>query len=240
MPLSNKAVIAHVEKRLLSLADADKALEMAAYMKTDMPFYGVQKPDRINILRELKKDFKPATEAEYQSAIKALWKRKHREEKYIAINYAALFPQFMTPQVIPLCEQMIREGQWWDFVDSITVDIIAAILRKYPTETRPLIDAFSEDENFWIRRAALLAQLNHKKETSHQHLFAYIKKMSAEKEFFIRKAIGWALREYSKSEPERVRQFLEQNKSKLSPLSMREGSKYLIKTGVVSGAVNNQ
>ena len=231
MVLSNKALIAHVEKRLLALADADKALEMAAYMKTDMPFYGVQKPDRIKILRELKAEFEPATQAEYESAIKALWKRKHREEKYIAINYATLFPQFMTPAVMPLCEQIIRQGQWWDFVDSITIDTIAAVLRKYPTDTRPMIDAFSDDDDFWIRRAALLAQLNHKKATSHHHLFAYIEKMSAEKEFFIRKAIGWALREYSKSEPERVVRFLQKNKNRLSPLSVREGSKHLVKTG---------
>ncbi|MBU6451107.1 MAG: DNA alkylation repair protein [Cyanobacteria bacterium REEB67] len=231
MPLSNKALIAHVEERLLALANADKAVEMAAYMKTDMPFYGVQKPDRIPILRELKANFKPATQEEYTGAIKALWKRKHREEKYIAINYAALFPQFMTPSAVPLCEQIIREGQWWDFVDSITIDTIATVLRKYPTETRPLIDAFSEDDDFWIRRAALLAQLNHKKETSHKHLFTYIEKMSAEKEFFIRKAIGWALREYSKSEPERVLKYLQKNKDKLSPLSIREGRKHLVKTG---------
>jgi len=228
-PLNIKAMTAHVQKRLGEQADAAKALEMAAYMKTQMPFYGVQKPDRLPIIRELRDNFAPADQKEYEAAVLALWRLKHREEKYMAINYAALFKKFIVPASLPLYEKLIREGQWWDFVDAISGDLLSKVLLNYPDEARPIIEKYSNDPDFWIRRASLLAHLGHKKQTSHKHLFAYCKKMAHEKEFFIRKAMGWILREYSKVEPERVLKFIRDNKASLSPLTVREGSKYLIK-----------
>lgn len=227
--LDTKALVSHVQKRLSALADADKAVEMAAYMKTKMPFYGVQKPDRLPIIRELRDNFAPSTQTEYEAAVLALWRLKHREEKYMAINYAALFKNFITPQSMPLYERLVREGQWWDFIDSISTELIGKVLLNYPDEARPIVENYSNDKDFWLRRASLLAHLGHKKQTSHKHLFAYCKKMAAEKEFFIRKGMGWILREYSKSEPERVLKFLRENKDTLSPLTVREGSKHLIK-----------
>lgn len=231
-PLNTKALVRHVQTRLGDLADTEKAVEMAAYMKTEMPFYGVQKPDRLPIIRELRDNFAPSSQDEYEAAVLALWKLKHREEKYMAINYAGLFKPFVTPDSMPLYERLIREGQWWDFVDSISSDMLGRVLLNYPDKARPIIERYSDDEDFWIRRAALLAHLPHKKQTSHKHLFAYCKKMAHEKEFFIRKAIGWILREYSKSEPERVLKFMRENKSKLSPLTLREGAKHLAKHGL--------
>ena len=231
-PLNGKALTAHVQDRLQTLADPVKAVEMAAYMKTDMPFYGVQKPDRQPIMKELKANFAPANQADYEAAVLALWRVKQREAKYIAINYAGLFRQYVGPQSLPLYERLIREGQWWDFVDAISSDLLGRALLNYPDQVRPVIDNFSNDEDFWIRRASLLAHLGHKEQTSHKDLFAYCKKMAHEKEFFIRKAIGWSLREYSKSEPERVRRFLVENKTRLSPLSLKEGAKYLAKMGL--------
>jgi 3-methyladenine DNA glycosylase AlkD len=232
---SRDAISAYVQKELQALVNPVKAKEMAAYMRTEMPFYGVQKPDRLPIIKSLKADFAPQSRKEYEHNILALWKGRHREEKYMAINYAGLFKQYMTPDSVPVYEKLIREGQWWDFIDSIAGDLLAPILVQYPDQMRPLIDAFSSDHNFWVRRSAILSHLPHKKQTSHKHLFAYCKAMAHEDEFFIRKAIGWALREYSKHEPERVLAFLRKNKGTLSNLSMREGSKYLVKTGVIAG-----
>jgi 3-methyladenine DNA glycosylase AlkD len=230
--LNTRAMVAHVQGRLKEHADPVKALEMAAYMKTDMPFYGVQKPDREPIIKELKANFAPASQADYEAAVLALWRLKHREEKYMAINYAGLFRQYVSPASLPLYERLIREGQWWDFVDAISSDLLGGALLNYPQQVRPVVEDFSNDNDFWIRRASLLAHLGHKKETSHKHLFAYCKKMAHEKEFFIRKGIGWALREYSKSEPERVVRFLRENRTTLSPLSLREGAKHLAKVGL--------
>ena len=239
-PLNIKAMVAHVQKRLGDQADAGKAVEMAAYMKTKMPFYGVQKPDRLPIIRELRDNFAPADQKEYEAAVLALWRLKHREEKYMAINYAALFKKFITPASLPLYEKLIREGQWWDFVDAISGDLLSKVLLNYPAQARPIIDDYSNDPDFWIRRASLLAHLGHKQQTSHIHLFAYCKKMADEKEFFIRKAMGWILREYSKVEPDRVLKFIQDNKQSLSPLTLREGSKYLIKHNLVQGQDQGQ
>jgi 3-methyladenine DNA glycosylase AlkD len=231
-PLKTKSMVAHVQGRLKLLANPAKAIEMAAYMKTNMPFYGVQRPDREPIMKELKINFAPSNQAEYEAAVLALWCLKHREEKYLAINYAGLFGQYVNPESLPLYERLIREGQWWDFVDPISSDLIGRALLNFPDQVRPVVNNFSNDDDFWMRRASLLAHLGHKKQTSHKHLFAYCKKMAHEKEFFIRKGMGWALREYSKSEPERVVRFLREHKSKLSPLSLREGAKHLAKIGL--------
>ncbi|CAN5485977.1 DNA alkylation repair protein [soil metagenome] len=231
----NDQLVQHVQERLKALANAEKAVEMAAYMKTKMSFYGVQKPDRLPIIQELKRDFQPASLAEYKANILSLWQLPFREEKYLAINYAELFPQFITIDSLSLYEQMVREGAWWDYTDSIASHLSGPVLLANESEVRPIIDRYIYDEDFWIRRTGLLSHLGHKKNTSHKHLFSYCRKLAPEKEFFIRKAIGWALREYSKSEPEKVKQFLAENKGKLSALSFNEGAKHLIKVGSMKG-----
>lgn len=231
----NDKIAQLVQERLSSLADPAKAVEMAAYMKTDMPFYGVQKPDRLPIIQDLKRDFKPSSLSEYHENILSLWQQPKREEKYLAINYAELFPQFITIDSLPLYEQMVREGAWWDYTDSIASHLTGPVLLGNEADVRPIVDGYVDDSDFWIRRTALLSHLGHKKNTSFKHLFIYCRKLAPEKEFFIRKAIGWALREYSKSEPNRVKQFLAENKGKLSALSYNEGAKHLIKVGAMKG-----
>lgn len=224
----------YVQTELSRLADEQKAVEMAAYMKTDMPFWGVQKPDRVPIIREMKKRFAPRSLVGYEENIRALWEGEKREEKYLAINYAESFKEYMIPQAIPIFERLVREGQWWDYVDPIASWLVGRTLLNHEEVVRPTIESYVEDEDFWIRRTALLAHLGHKEKTRGDCLLRYCSALSHEKEFFIRKAIGWALREYSKSEPDKVAKYLKKNESKLSPLSYREGAKHLIKIGVMS------
>lgn len=225
--------MAHVSTALDRLRDPEKAVAMAAYMKTDMAFYGVQKPERTPILREIKKTFKPTCLDEYNEAVLALWGQVHREEKYFAINYAACFPQFVVNSSIPLYEKLIREGAWWDFVDAISAELVGVVYLNERKLVKPTINKWSNDKDKWIRRSSLICQLQHKEETDHEQLFSFCLNMSAEKEFFIQKAIGWALREYSKTNPKAVKNFLSQNKKVLSALSYREGAKHLIKMGAI-------
>lgn len=227
-------LVAYVSGSLEALRDPEKSVEMAAYMRTNMPFYGVQKPDRIPILRQIKKDFKPFSFEEYRSAVLALWRQSHREEKYFAINYADSFPDFINPGAIALYEQMIREGQWWDFVDPIAIDLIGEVFLEERSAIKPIIIKWSKDKDFWIRRATLICQMHHKSATDEELLFQLCLKMAHEKEFFIQKAIGWALREYSKTNAKAVTQFLTTNKKLLAPLSYREGAKHLIREGVMN------
>lgn len=225
-------IVKYVRAELKALAQPAKAEEMAAYMRTEMPFYGVQKPERLPVIREIKRQFAPHSLKSYCDNILALWEGQHREEKYLAINYAESFSQFIVPQALPTYEQMVRDGQWWDFVDPIASNLYGPVLLNNEDLVRPTIETYVGDEDFWIRRVALLAHLKHKKQTRHEHLFDYCTALAPEREFFIRKAIGWILREYSKSEPQRVLKYLRQNEDKLSNLSLKEGAKHLTKLGL--------
>ncbi len=228
-----KDLVKLVQKELAALADPDKAGPMAAYMKTDMPFYGVQKPLRAKVEKALLKDFKAATRSEYKQAVLALWQLPHREEKYLAIHYAAGHKEFVDAASIPLYKRLIQEGAWWDFVDGIATALIGVVLAKNPDRVWPTMDVWIEDDDFWLRRTAILCQLGFKKETDHRRLFDYCLRRADEKEFFIRKAIGWALRDYSYAEPALVKAFLLKHENRLSGLSFREGAKQLRKQGLL-------
>jgi 3-methyladenine DNA glycosylase AlkD len=227
------ALVKHVQKRFRALADAEKAPAMMAYMKTDMPFYGIQKPDRVPVYKEIKKQFVPESQKEYEECVLALWRLPHREEKYAALDYAQQFKDFKNHRSLPLYERLVREGAWWDFVDVIAIVLVGDALMSERAKVRKDMDRFVKDKDMWIRRTALLCQNHHKKETDQEQLFDYCARLSHEKEFFIRKAIGWALREYSYTSPKSVMNFLKANKNNLSVLSYREGAKGLIRKGLM-------
>jgi 3-methyladenine DNA glycosylase AlkD len=232
MPLS-RDLVRFVQRSFSQLADPAKAGPMAAYMKTEMPFYGVQQPQRIAIYREMKKHFTPADRTQYEDAILALWKLPHREERYAALEYACHFTAFITIDSVPLYEQLIREGAWWDLVDVVATALAGSVLLSYRRDFKPTVEKWIDDEDLWIRRTALLCHNRHKKHTDRNQLFDHCLRRADEKEFFIRKAIGWALREYSYAEPELVRKFLFTNQQKLSTLSFKEGAKQLVRTGMM-------
>lgn len=226
-------ILDHVVDSFARLANAELAIGMAAYMKTDMRFYGIQKPDRIPIYRELKKSFAPKSQREYESNVRALWAHSHREVKYASIEYASAFPQYVNASSVPLYEQMVRSGAWWDFVDPLAINLIGHAFRAERPTIEKTILRYRDDDDMWIRRTSLICQNHHKEETDETLLFETCLHLAHEKEFFIRKAIGWALREYSYRAPNAVRKFLAKNKTKLSPLSYNEGAKALIRKGLM-------
>lgn len=212
---------------LAAVASPEKAPQMQAYMKTDTPFYGVQKAGRVPILRQLVTDFPPGTAKEYERMVLALWDLPHREEKYIALGYACRFPDHITPERIPLYRRLIVSGAWWDFVDEVATKLIRHLVIEYPSETWSVVDTWIDESDMWLRRTALICQVGAKDATDSVRLFDFALHTAHEKEFFIRKAIGWALREYSKTKPEAVAGFINANASQLSGLSFREGSKHI-------------
>jgi 3-methyladenine DNA glycosylase AlkD len=228
------ALVKFARKQLRQAGDAEVAAGMAAYMKTTMACYGVKKPEREAIARQIKERYPPSSQSNYHACIRALWRLPHREEKYLALDYARMFRAFITPAALPLFENMVRQGAWWDFVDDLASRLIGTVLRDHPELAPELMDRFIEDPDMWIRRTALLCQLKHGEKTDHKRLFRYCLKLAHEQEFFIRKAIGWALRGYSYTEPDRVKAFLKKYKSRLSPLSYREGAKVLVRRGLMS------
>lgn len=224
---SPEDVVKFVGTQLEASADAEKAAQMAQYMKTQMPFYGVQKPGREHIARTVKWHFRPSSQEEYDHLVRLLWAQPHREEKYLAVQFARTFRLFITSDALPLYEFLIRDGAWWDFVDDVSIRLVGSVLRREREVVSELLDRWIEDENRWIRRAAIISQVMHRADTDEARLFAYCQKCLTETDPFIRKAIGWALRDYAKAAPARVARFVKDHGDAMAPITYTEATRGL-------------
>ncbi len=222
-----KSLVTFVRREFEALRDPESAPIMAAYMKTSMPFYGIKKPARVPVYRAMVREFAAKSRREYEGAVLGLWRGKHREEKYAAIEYAQRFKAFIVPESMTLYERLIREGAWWDLVDDVAIRLVGKALLDERRRVRPTLDEWLGGDDLWLRRSVIISQIKHRDETDHRALFADCRRCFAETDFFIRKAIGWALREYGKTEPGRVRAFAERYREKMAPLSYREATKNL-------------
>ena len=217
----------HVSAELAERADPNRAADMAAYMKTAMPFYGVKADERRRVLRNARRLFPVDSKDGYRDTVIALWVRPHREEKYSAVDLAIDEKRWISFDHLDLYRRLIVEGAWWDFVDLTAAKLIGRVLLDEPERMWPILDRWIGDDDMWLRRTAILAQLKHQNTTNAEKLFDYCQRRAGESEFFIRKAIGWALREYAKTDPDAVRSFLAAHGEELSGLSYREASKHL-------------
>lgn len=213
--------------RLSALADPAKAPAMQAYLKTEMPFYGVQTPQRTPIVGELASACAPVDQGEYERVVLGLWQLEHREEKYLALGYAQRCGQFVAPLALPLYRRLVVEGAWWDLVDTVATQLVRRVVVADPGEAWPVVEAWVVDDDMWLRRAAILSQIGAKDRTDAGRLFDFCAARAGEREFFIRKAIGWALREYARTDPAAVADFAARNRQRLSPLSYREATRNL-------------
>ena len=220
-------VCGYVSASLAAVANPEKAEGMQAYMKTDMPFFGVQKAGRVPIVRHVIKEYPPADRAAYEDLVLALWALPHREEKYVAQGVAVGHKQFLVPGSLSLFQTMIVEGAWWDFVDETATHMVRHLVINDPDETWPTVDIWIDDEDMWLRRSAIICQVGAKDHTDPDRLFEFCERRAHEKEFFIRKAIGWALREYAKTDPDSVARFVIAHRHELSGLSYREATKHI-------------
>ena len=225
--MSPADAVAYAQSALAARRDPDKAVAMQSYMKTEMPFYGVQKPGRELILRHLMRESAPADREAYEAIVTALWELPHREEKYLAQGVAAGFRQFIVPESLPLYRRFIVEGAWWDFVDETATHMIRELVIDHPEETWPVVDGWVDDDDMWLRRAAIICQVGAKERTDADRLWRYCASRAHEKEFFIRKAIGWALRDYARTDPGAVARFVDRHRGDLSGLSFREATKHI-------------
>ncbi|MEH7343217.1 DNA alkylation repair protein [Bacillus sp. JJ1532] len=205
--------------------DPEKAGPMEAYMKNHFPFLGIKSPDRKGLVRQLfqesgllKQDFQP-------EFVLALWEKEEREYQYAAMDYLERCLKQLDKQHISLIEQLITTKPWWDTVDLLASKAVGAIAEKHPEVITETIEGWAYGDHLWLRRTAILFQLKYKNQTDEKLLYRYIEHNKDSKEFFIQKAIGWALREYSKTNPESVKEFIES--TTLASLSVREGSKYI-------------
>ena len=207
-------------------ADPAKAPSMQAYMKTDQPFYGMMAGPRRAVFRAALKQHPIRSREEYEKTVRDLWSGVHREEMYLALDLAQQAKAYRDLASWPLYVELMRTATNWDTLDWIAAILLGDLLRQH-REKEAEVRAWVDDPNLWVRRTSLLIHLKHKHETNLPMLSAAILHLAPEKEFFIRKAIGWVLRETAKTNPDWVRAFVDANSEQLSGLSVREALKNL-------------
>lgn len=203
------------------LATPERAVGMSAYLKHRFPFLGIPTPARRAATHALIRD----SDERLIPAAQSLWQLPQREYQHVACDLLRKHVGRLGPQDLATLESLVTTKSWWDTVDGLAVTI-GDLVRRHPALAARMDELIVADD-FWLRRVALLHQLAWKAETDEARLFDYCLRCTGEKEFFIRKAIGWALRQHARTRPDAVRAFLSANLSALSPLSVREAAKHL-------------
>jgi 3-methyladenine DNA glycosylase AlkD len=225
----SQTLINAVRQGLAAMGDARKAPEMQRYMKSELPFRGVPSPERTALGRRLFGAHLLTDESEWRAAVLTLWREAaYREERYMAIALTGerRYKAWQTPAVLPLYEELIVTGAWWDYVDEIANRRVGPLLRGFPEELTPVMHEWATDADLWKRRTSIICQLSFKEATDTKLLSTAIEANLGDRDFFIRKGIGWALRQFARTEPAWVRAFVDSH-PELSPLSVREAVKHL-------------
>lgn len=230
IPLTPAQFTRAVVAALAPLANRDVAPWMRAYMKDQYDFLGIKTPARRAAAAALIRAQKDAPAAELFRCARALWALPEREYQYVAIDLLARYVRKLAPEHIPALLALVQKKSWWDTVDALSSVINRVVCAGCAAD--PAIQALMDDaltsKNFWVRRVALLHQLGWRAKTDSKRLFGYATSCAHEEEFFIRKAIGWALRDYARHAPKEVRAFLREHREVLSPLTVREAEKHLL------------
>ncbi|MHB9295719.1 hypothetical protein PilKf_01467 [Pillotina sp. SPG140] len=205
-----------------SHADAAQAVKMSAYMRNQFVYVGIPTPLRRTLAKEFLASAKKKSAIDWD-VITVCW-GKEREFQYTALDYLSLKKPLLTPDDVPRLKELALDKPWWDTVDGLD-RIIGSIALKFPEVNTVLLE-WSVADNVWLRRIAIDHQLGRKDKTDTALLEQIIKNNFGQTEFFINKAIGWSLREYSKINPDWVRGFIARYKNELAPLSIREARKY--------------
>jgi 3-methyladenine DNA glycosylase AlkD len=209
-------------KTLEKNANPEKAAGMSAYLKDQFKFLGIQKPERERLTGEFLKQKKKEPGVDWMF-VEECYARREREFHYLAVSYVLLIRDRLAPEDLGRIESLITRNSWWDTVDMYNVPIGLMFL-KYP-EIIGTLRRWMTGDNLWLRRMSIIFQLHLKKDTNTELLTEAIEHNLGSKELFINKAIGWALREYSKTDPEWVRLFIASHE--LAILSVKEAGKYL-------------
>jgi 3-methyladenine DNA glycosylase AlkD len=221
-------LVREVRAALKAAADPGKATEMQAYMKSAMPYRGVTSPEQKRLWRRLFEAHPLGSAEEWSDVALALWRdATFREERYAAIALTDLrrYATYRTIDALPMIEEMIVTGAWWDLVDPLATHHLGDILRSDRRRMTALLKKWARSDDMWKRRAAILSQIRFKADTDLTLLYDCIDPNFAHTDFFIRKAIGWALRQYAWVDPKEVQRYVRAHKNELSGLSVREALK---------------
>lgn len=222
-------LVTAVRSGLAELADPAKAPGMREYMKSSMPYLGVAWPERRALGRALFAAHPLSDVDRWRAAVLTLWREaRYREERYVAVDLTGFrgYAAWQTPDELPLYEELIVSGAWWDHVDELAGNRVGPLLRAHPARLTPVMRGWATDPDLWKRRTSIICQLGSKEATDTALLTSCVEANVSDRDFFIRKAIGWALRQYARTDPDWVRAFVDAHPG-LSPLSRREATKHL-------------
>lgn len=226
--MADAALLDAIDDALRAAADPTRAPAMQAYMKSQMPYLGVRSPQVRAIVRAAARA-NGGTGRDLLDAGWAMWDAaRYREQRYAALELTGIRPALAAHDMgwLPFYDHVVVTGAWWDVVDACAHRICLLLLR-FPAPMSEQLRLWSRDALLWRRRLSIIGQLDARAETDRRLLADCILANAADREFFIRKAIGWALRQYARTDQEWVRSFLLDHGAKLSPLSVREASRWL-------------
>ncbi|RZS29768.1 3-methyladenine DNA glycosylase AlkD [Herbihabitans rhizosphaerae] len=227
--MSSAALVDAARRALAESADPARAPEMRRYMKSEMPYRGVPKPERAKLAKTLFAEHALPDVESWTRAVLSLWRdASFREERYLAIDLTGdrRYRPWQTPERLPLYEELIVTGAWWDYVDEIASRRVGPILRAHPEEMSVHMRRWARDADPWKRRTSIICQLGSKADTDTELLADCIEPSIGDRDFFLRKGIGWALRQHTRVDPGWVVHFVDTHPD-LSPLSKREALRNL-------------
>lgn len=231
-----RALVEAVCRVLSDHADPGRAARQQAYMKSAMPYRGLTSPLLRTAIRPVLDDpaLQLATREEWEATVRMLWDgATHREERYaaIAVTGHRHYRPWQDPVALSLYAHLIMTGAWWDYVDEVAINRVGPVLLRHTAAVEPTIRAWAGGDDLWLRRTAILSQLTFKAATDLQLLAdvidANVEGTAYGSMFWIRKAIGWTLRQHARVDPEWVRRYVEDQGERLSGLTRREALKHL-------------
>lgn len=213
-----------IKKRFEEKEDKENAAQMAKYMRNQFVFYGLPTPKRKAVYKDFLKEEKKSGQIDW-AFLDRCYEDEHREFQYLVCDYLTVMDNFLTYDDIPRIKVYIKCKSWWDTTDSL--DRVIGQIGLRDSRVDALMLEWSLDDDFWVRRVAIDHQLCRKEKTNTELLEKILVNNFGSDEFFINKAIGWSLRDYSKTNPEWVRAFVEKHADRMSKLSVKEAGKYI-------------
>ncbi len=218
--------VAELESALRSVGDAERAVGMRKYMRDQFGFFGVPTPQRRAIAKQVLDPLGPPAPVDLETIGPHAWAVDGREVQYAAVDVLARYARSARPELLAVVGGLVTTKSWWDTVDPLAAKVIGPLVRRHPPLVATL-DEWIDGADLWLARTAILHQLGYKADTDVDRLFRYSLAWAPSSDFFARKAIGWALRQYAYTDADTVRAFLAEHSDALSPLTIREASKHL-------------
>jgi 3-methyladenine DNA glycosylase AlkD len=228
VPMTPKQFVQGVQRAFTPLADASRAAQMKAYLLDQFEFLGLPAPVRRQAVKDMG-NLQWQSAGDVLTAAELLWQMSPREYRYTAGDLLRKHSSGLSVNDLPTLQNLLLRDPWWETVDGLSAviaEVVHAAVQQQP-HAAVVMDVWLKHANHWVRRSAMLHQLGWRLDTDTSRLFGYAQQLANEKEFFIRKAIGWALRDYARWNPQAVTDFLAQNRAHFSGLTVREAAKHL-------------